>query len=58
MATLTLRSVGVTAGHLLFSDLSLTIGESDRIGVVAGNGAGKTTLLRCLDGAFVPSAGT
>ncbi|MBN8927651.1 MAG: ABC-F family ATP-binding cassette domain-containing protein [Rhodospirillales bacterium] len=57
MATLTLRAVGFTAARPLFSNLSLVIGEADRIGLVAGNGAGKTTLLRCLHGTLAPSAG-
>ena len=35
----------------------LTIGDTDRIGLIAGNGGGKTTLLRCLAGLAEPTAG-
>ena len=36
--------------RLLFGDISLGIGEGDRIGIVAQNGAGKTTLLNIIAG--------
>ncbi len=35
----------------------LTIGDADRIGLIAGNGGGKTTLLRCLAGLAEPTTG-
>jgi ATPase subunit of ABC transporter with duplicated ATPase domains len=54
MATIRLRKVGI---HPLFDDLTLTLGETDRIGLVAGNGAGKSTLLRCLAGVSDPTSG-
>jgi ATPase subunit of ABC transporter with duplicated ATPase domains len=57
MATINLRQVGYTASLPLFENLSLTIGDADRIGVVAGNGAGKSTLLRCLNGHTEPTSG-
>ncbi|MDD3183383.1 MAG: ABC-F family ATP-binding cassette domain-containing protein [Alphaproteobacteria bacterium] len=50
MSFITLRQVGVSTPEPLFQNLSLTIGEGCRIGVVAGNGGGKTTLLRCIAG--------
>ena len=33
----------------LFSNLDLTIGAGDRLGIVAANGRGKSTLLKCLE---------
>jgi ATP-binding cassette subfamily F protein 3 len=36
------------AGKMLFSGLSLRIGEEDRVGVVGRNGAGKSSLLRII----------
>ena len=51
MGSISLRDVGVAvAGKPPFQDLSFTLADGDRLGLVAGNGAGKSTLLRCLDG--------
>lgn len=50
MGTINLRNAGHRAGEILFSNLTLTIGEQDRVGLVAPNGRGKTTLLRALAG--------
>ncbi len=36
--------------RILFEDISLGVGEGDRIGLIAKNGAGKTTLLNILSG--------
>ncbi|HEX6498517.1 MAG TPA: ABC-F family ATP-binding cassette domain-containing protein [Micromonosporaceae bacterium] len=45
-------------GDLLFADLNLVLGGTDRIGVVGPNGVGKSTLLRVLVGEEPPSSGT
>jgi ATPase subunit of ABC transporter with duplicated ATPase domains len=58
MPSIALRAVSCHATHPLFQNLTLTIGEDDRLGIVAGNGAGKTTLLRCLAGEAEPSDGS
>ena len=42
----------------LLQDVSLFIGEKDKIGLVGVNGAGKTTLLKILAGAETPDSGT
>lgn len=39
-------------------DLSLTIGKSDRVGVIGKNGSGKSTLIRLIGGAEIPTLGT
>jgi len=57
MPTISLRDVGVSTPHPLFKNLTLIIGDADRIGVIAGNGGGKTTLLRCLAGLAQPTSG-
>ncbi|NCC04331.1 MAG: ABC-F family ATP-binding cassette domain-containing protein [Proteobacteria bacterium] len=57
MSFISLRQVGVFTPEPLFQNLSLTIGEGCRIGVVAGNGGGKTTLLRCVANLAEPTEG-
>ncbi len=57
MSSISLRDVGVLAPRPLFQNLSVMIGEADRIGLIAGNGGGKTTLLKCLAGSMEPTAG-
>ncbi|MEW9837211.1 ABC-F family ATP-binding cassette domain-containing protein [Mesorhizobium marinum] len=57
MALINLRSLGVTLGAPLFSDLNLSIGPGDRLGIVAANGRGKSTLLRAMTGSFEPTSG-
>ena len=43
--------------RVLFADLSLTIADGDRVGVVGVNGTGKSTLLRVVAGADEPEGG-
>lgn len=38
-------------------DLTLSIKDGDRVGLLGHNGAGKSTLLRLLSGVYVPSSG-
>ena len=57
MPSISLRDVGVLTPHPLFQHLTMTIGDADRIGLIAGNGGGKTTLLRCLAGHAEPTTG-
>ncbi len=57
MALISLKSLGVTMSAPLFSNLDLTIGAGDRLGIVAANGRGKSTLLKCLTGAMEPTFG-
>ena len=57
MSRIHLKDVAVLRGDPLFSNLSLTIGPGDRLGLVAANGRGKSTLLRCLAGEDEVSSG-
>ncbi len=57
MPSINLRDVGVLTPHPLFQNLTMAIGDTDRIGLIAGNGGGKTTLLRCLAGLAEPTIG-
>jgi len=48
-------------GHIIvraIDNLTLKLGDGDRLGVVGHNGSGKSTLLRVLAGVYAPSAGT
>ena len=39
-------------------DLTFSLNDGDRVGLLGHNGAGKSTLLRLLSGVYAPSAGT
>jgi ABC transport system ATP-binding/permease protein len=41
----------------LFKDISLTVSEGDRIGIIGPNGSGKSTLLAMLNGRVSPDSG-
>jgi ATP-binding cassette subfamily F protein 3 len=43
---------------VLFKDLDVSIGRSERWGIIGPNGAGKTTLVKCLLGDMQADAGT
>src|SRR5436305_3860059 len=45
-------------GRPLFTNLSLTVSDGDRLGVVGLNGSGKSTLLRVMAGAVEPETGS
>ncbi len=45
-------------GRPLFADVSFTISDQDRLGIVGLNGCGKSTLLRIISGEISPEAGT
>ncbi|HBY61187.1 MAG TPA: ABC transporter ATP-binding protein, partial [Solibacterales bacterium] len=52
------RSVSKTFGSRpLFEDVSLTVEDGDRLGMVGPNGAGKSTLLKIFAGLLEPDAG-
>jgi ATP-binding cassette subfamily F protein uup len=54
----TLRGVAKSFGvRRLFSDISLTVSDQERIGLVGPNGSGKSTLLKILAGLETPDAG-
>ncbi|MGH9305262.1 MAG: ABC-F family ATP-binding cassette domain-containing protein [Acidimicrobiales bacterium] len=44
-------------GRVLFSEVSLTVGDGDRLGLVGLNGTGKSTLLRVMAGVLRPEGG-
>ena len=43
--------------HPLFQNISFTVSEGDRIGLIGPNGSGKSTLLRTLAGDVIPDTG-
>jgi ATPase subunit of ABC transporter with duplicated ATPase domains len=58
MPTINLRDVGVLSPHPLFRNLTMVVGDADRVGLIAANGGGKTTLLKCLAGLIEPTTAT
>ena len=46
------------AGRDIFRDLSWTIDEQDRVGLVGPNGSGKSSLLKAITGELQPDAGS
>ncbi len=56
---LQIENVNAHYGKLqVLHELSLTIGDGERIGIFGHNGAGKTTLLKVLAGLLQPASGT
>lgn len=56
---ITAEKISISYGDdVLFRDLSISLDESEFIGLVGPNGAGKTTLLSALSGQFRPESGT
>ena len=55
---LNLNQIGVHFGErTLFENISLAVGNKDRMGLVGRNGAGKSTLLKIIAGVQNPSEG-
>ncbi len=59
MSLLIIQKLSLSYGKkVLFDDAALTIGPTDRIGLVGANGTGKSTLLKVLMGLVTPDSGT
>jgi ABC-type branched-subunit amino acid transport system ATPase component len=59
MPALVLESLVVGYGAApVISDLSLAVGDSERVGLFGPNGHGKTTLLRTISGVLAPADGS
>lgn len=55
---ITLNNISIAfSGEDIFSDISLVIGNKDRIGLVGKNGAGKSTLMKIISGMLSPTTG-
>jgi ATP-binding cassette subfamily F protein uup len=52
------RSANRFGARVLFENLSLSLSEGDRTGLIGPNGSGKTTLLEILAGNDAPDSGT
>ena len=58
MKTLSIENMTKTYGEkTLFQDISFTISEKERIGLIGINGTGKSTLLKLIAGIDFPDAG-
>jgi len=56
---LTLSAVSARYGSVpAISDISITVGEGEAVGLLGANGAGKSTTLRAISGLIRLSAGT
>ncbi len=52
------QSIGKSYGHRpLFTDITLSIEDGERLGLIGPNGSGKSTLLRILAGEERPDSG-
>ena len=58
MALLSLSNVSKSFGaNLLFGDISFTVENNHRIGLVGANGCGKTTLFKIMQGSMEYDSG-
>ena len=57
MTLLATKSLALTLGQPLFTDLTFSIEPGDRFGLIAANGRGKSSLLRCLAGTLEVTSG-
>jgi branched-chain amino acid transport system ATP-binding protein len=58
VAVLETRGVSIRFGGLqALSDVDLTVGEHEIVGILGPNGAGKTTLFNCISGFYAPTSG-
>jgi branched-chain amino acid transport system ATP-binding protein len=56
---LTLSAVSARYGSVpAISDISITVGEGEAVGLLGANGAGKSTTLRAISGLIRPTSGT
>jgi ABC-type polysaccharide/polyol phosphate transport system ATPase subunit len=52
------RSAGGTLAVHALSNVNLTAGDGERVGIIGHNGAGKSTLLKLIAGIYPPTRGT
>lgn len=57
MTQIRLENVSFGYSEPLFSDVTITIADEHRLGIVGNNGAGKSSLLKCITGELEPSSG-
>jgi ATP-binding cassette subfamily F protein uup len=58
MKMLTVESISKTYGEKqLFREISFTVGEKERVGLIGVNGTGKSSLLKIVAGIDIPDAG-
>ena len=59
MTLLSLANVGVSFGATeLFKDVTFTVAEGERWGIIGRNGAGKTSIFRLVTGELAPTVGS
>ena len=59
MTLLSLSNIGVSFGATeLFKNVTFTVAEGDRCGIIGRNGAGKTTIFKLITGELQPAVGS
>ncbi len=46
-----------SGSHAVLTDLNMTVGRGEKVGILGRNGAGKSTLIRLISGAALPTGG-
>ncbi len=57
MTQIRLENVSFGFSEPLFSDVTITVSNEHRLGIVGNNGAGKSSLIKCITGELEPTAG-
>ncbi len=58
MIALSVSDLSLSFGaEIVLKNISFSVNDGDRVGVIGVNGAGKTSLFRCITGEYVPDSG-
>ena len=58
MIALSVSDLSLSFGaEVILKNISFSVNDGDRVGVIGVNGAGKTSLFRCITGEYSPDGG-
>ena len=58
MIALSVSDLSLSFGaKIVLKNISFSVNDGDRVGVIGVNGAGKTSLFRCITGEYAPDSG-